>query len=194
MFDCRRQRCCYGILISVMCWLLSQSRLAWADGSQSPDSSASGPSLPLGLQSYEPSAFGHTKQSDDVGYENIKISVKFPLMPDFTREWWGQDHDRLYFAFTGIFDFYINTRPSGPVVGKEFNPQFFWQHLYHCGDNKYYRPPSFGEISKGQETTDFQDQCYFALGYNHDSNGQIIDSPSQFRVTQRSQGSEAGCT
>jgi hypothetical protein len=33
--------------------------------------------LPLGLQSYEPSAFGYTKFNNDVSYENVQLSVKF---------------------------------------------------------------------------------------------------------------------
>jgi hypothetical protein len=91
------------------------------------DDPNSGEWLPLGLQSYEPSAFGYTKNNDDVGFYNIKLSVKFPLMPRLTNRWFGTN-DRLYFAFTGAFGFYIGSRDSGPVVGKEYNPQLFWQH------------------------------------------------------------------
>lgn len=152
--------------------------------------------LPLGLQSFEPSAFGYTKNNDDVGFYNIKLSVKFPLAPSYTKKWWG-DQDRLFFAFTGVSGFYINTRHSDPVVAKEFNPQFFWQHSFSCDrENRFQPNPSVGESSAGSvpEKSDGSHEklpCYFAIGYNHDSNGQNIDSLGQYEATQKAQGTEA---
>jgi hypothetical protein len=163
--------------------------------------------LPLGLQSYEPSAFGHTKNNDDVGFYNIKISVKYPIAPRFTRDWWG-DQDRLYFSFTGVSGFYIGDRHSSPVVGKEFNPQLFWQHSFSCDlDGKFQEAPTYGASSigaspanpsssaqasaSGESSKSKNLPCYFTIGYNHDSNGQDIDSLNQFLAAQQAQGTEA---
>jgi hypothetical protein len=162
--------------------------------------------LPLGLESYEPSAFGHQKNNDDVSFENIKLSVKFPLLPKLAQKY--ENRDQVFFSFTGVWDFYIGTRPSGPVVGKEYNPQLFWQHNLVCnanGKEKYRAGPTYGSsptpvptAATSGESTDSSSSrnavprdCYVTVGYNHDSNGQIINSPGQFRETQRAQGTEA---
>jgi hypothetical protein len=150
--------------------------------------SDSGDWLPLGLQSYEPSAFGYTKNNDDVAFYNIKLSVKFPLMPRLAHQWLGPNN-RLYFAFTGVFGFYIGTRDSGPVVGKEYNPQLFWQHQVRCGADPYASKRVYGESPLNSGRADFS--CYVQLGYDHDSNGQIIAFPNQYLQTLRSQGTEA---
>jgi len=98
-----------------------------------------------------------------------------------------QDH--FYFAFTGAFGFYIGTRDSGPVVGKEYNPQLFWQRNVRCAADQFTSKHSFGEAHTEPKDAEFP--CYFALGYNHDSNGQIINSLDQYLQTQRVQGTEA---
>lgn len=141
--------------------------------------------LPLGLESYEPSAFGYTKNNDDVSFENIKISVKFPIMPKATLSHWGEKN-KVFVSFTGYWGFYITTRHSGPVVGKEYNPQLFFQHNFSCKgamEHRYAPDPIYGGAEEGN--------CHWAVGYNHDSNGQIIDSPGQYLQTQSGQGTEA---
>lgn len=146
--------------------------------------------LPLGLESYEPSTFGYTKNSDDVAFENLRLSVKFPLIPRFTRRRWG-DIDQIFLSFTGYWGFYISTRPSGPVVGKEYNPQLFWQHNLSCRTDwagKYRPVPMYGGTAQPVGSSR---NCYFAIGYNHDSDGQIIDSAGQYLATERAQGAEA---
>lgn len=153
--------------------------------------------LPLGLQSYEPSAFGYTKNNDDVGFYNIKLSVKFPLAPVQTAKWFG-DENRFYFSFSGYWGFYIGDRYSSPVVGKEYNPQLFWQHSFLCDPDRAFftAAPVYGGSSSGKEpmtreSTPQPMSCYFAIGYNHDSNGQIIDSLDQYLAAQNAHGTEA---
>jgi len=147
------------------------------------------PTRPLGLQSYEPSAFGHEKRSDDVGFYNIKISVKYPLAPIALGCRFG-DENRLYFAFTGYWDFYIGDRRSSPVVGKEYNPQLFWQHFFDDGGQELFAPKeSVGASSSGQAP--HGRRAYWTLGYAHDSNGQTSDSLAQYTQTEQSQGTEA---
>jgi hypothetical protein len=143
--------------------------------------------VPLGLQSDEPSAFGYTKNNDDVAFYNIKLSVKFPLMPRLTQRWFGED--RLYFAFTGAFGFYIGSRDSGPVVGKEYNPQLFWQHRRDCGTDPFEPKQAYGASLSNSGRADFL--CYYMVGYNHDSNGQNIAFLDQYLQAQHSQGTEA---
>lgn len=146
--------------------------------------------LPLGLESYEPSTFGYTKNSDDVAFENLTLSVKFPLLPKFTRRRW-HDVDQIFLSFTGYWGFYIGTRPSGPVVGKEYNPQVFWQRNLRCQSDwqgKYRPAPMYGGTAQPSGT---EYNCFFAIGYNHDSDGQIIDSPGQYLATENAQGTEA---
>lgn len=141
--------------------------------------------LPIGLESYEPSVFGYTKNNDDASFENIKISVKFPIMPKTTRRYWGADN-QVFLSFTGYWSFYIWTRKSGPVVGKEYNPQLFYQRNFPCKgsvENTYSQAEKYG----GSEGS----SCYIVVGYNHDSNGQTINSLDQYRETQREQGTAA---
>jgi len=152
---------------------------------------------PFGLQSYEPSAFGYTKNNDDVGFYNIKLSVKFPLAPIQTAKWFG-DENRFFFSFTGYWGFYIGDRYSSPVVGKEYNPQLFWQHSFLCDPDRalFTAAPVYGGSSAGKEpmTREFIPQpmsCYFAIGYNHDSNGQTIDSVDQYLAAQNAHGTES---
>jgi hypothetical protein len=151
-------------------------------------STASREWLPLGLQSFEPSALGHQKNNDDVAYYNIKLSVKFPLMPNTTKNW-GEGNNRFFFAFTGVLGFYVDTRNSGPVVGKEYNPQLFWEHRVTCNADQFNPAQSVGQAN--HDTRYPRYDCYFMLGYNHDSNGQIINSLDQYVQTQHSQGTEA---
>jgi hypothetical protein len=159
-----------------------------AAGAASPREEDRRNGLPLGLQSYEPSTFGYTKNNDDVAFYNIKLSVKFPLMPRFTERWWGEQ-DRLYFAFTGAFGFYIGTRDSSPVVGKEYNPQLFWEHRLHCRADPYVSNASYGDTHPDSDHPDFP--CYFSFGYDHDSNGQNTSDLDQYATAVRANGTEA---
>lgn len=111
---------------------------------------ASEPGAP-GLQSYEPNTIGLTKDSDDVGFLDVKLSMIYPLLPGITG-------DRVYFAATVRFAQYIETRESSPVIGKRFNPKLiFWRH----------RPQN--------RTRDYVD-----FAYAHESNGQSINTPEEY--------------
>ena len=60
-----------------------------------------------------------------------------------------------YFSFTGEFDFYLGTRPSGPVINRTSNPAFhgLWE---------------FSDSSKFFNWID--------VGIEHRSNGQVVDA------------------
>jgi hypothetical protein len=183
----------------------SQAALAADADTSAPVSTEKTNWAPLGLQSYEPSALGYTKNNDDVSFENIRLSVKFPLMPHLTQEYL-HGRDQFFLSFTGYLGFYVSNRPSGPVVGKEYNPQIFWQHNLAChpdSGTKYKPGPIYGvpasssrdpraESGSGNEAVSLAPlNCYVALGYNHDSNGQSIDSEGQFLQAQATHGTEA---
>ena len=117
----------------------------------------------LKLQSYEPNTVGITHDDNDVSFMDFKISLKYPLFHDgkYNDNKW-QKFDSLnpwfpmpYFAFTGRFGQYINTRDSSPVIGKRFNPKLF------------------GRYWLGKEN-------YIDVGYAHESNGQKIEQQSTY--------------
>jgi len=117
------------------------------------------------LCSYEPNTIGYTFDSDDVGFMDFKLSVRYQLFPDwhtrffnFMHTGWG-DNSALYFAFTGRFGQYIGTRDSSPVVGKRFNPKLFFRFWTDDPHEEYV------------------DVSFLA----HESNGQSINTLAQYQ-------------
>jgi hypothetical protein len=102
------------------------------------------------LCTYEPTTIGLTKDSDDVGFMDFKLSVRYQIFPfpEASKPW------AWYFAFTGRFAQYLGTRDSSPVVTKRLNPKVFFRH------------------TSGKD--------YFDIGYNHESNGQAINTLDGF--------------
>ena len=102
------------------------------------------------LTAYEPNMVGWTFDENDVneGYLDALISLKYPFLHD---GFYAPDAAVLnaFFAFTGRFSQYIESRDSSPVVSKRFNPKFFLRHWLDSGS-------------------------YIDLGYAHESNGQSI--------------------
>jgi hypothetical protein len=112
------------------------------------------------IQSYEPNTIGLTKDDDDVGFMEFKVSVKSPIV--FEYFYWlyeksGGFTPFPYFAFTGRFGQYIGTRNSSPVIGKRFNPKLFF--LFNVKQ-------SYLES--------------FEVSIGHESNGQKVDSLNTF--------------
>ena len=110
-----------------------------------------------GLTSYEPNRIGWTFDDNDVdeGYLDAVLSVKYPFFHD---GYYSAEGPALnaYFAFTGRFSQYIESRDSSPVIGRRFNPKFFLRHW--LGD----------------------DSRYIDIGYAHESNGQNINSEEAY--------------
>ncbi|MGC1454022.1 MAG: phospholipase A, partial [Nitrospirota bacterium] len=117
------------------------------------------------LCTYEPTTIGYTHDSDDTGFMDFKISVRYQLFPAWITR--GQnylqsglgDNSALYFAFTGRFSQYIGTRDSSPVVEKLFNPKLFYR-LW----------------------TDPAHEDHVDLAFAHESNGQAIDSQAEYQA------------
>lgn len=102
------------------------------------------------LTAYEPNMVGWTFDENDVneGYLDALISLKYPFLHD---GYYAPNAAVLnpFFAFTGRFSQYIESRDSSPVISKRFNPKFFLRHWLDSGS-------------------------YVDLGYAHESNGQSI--------------------
>ena len=124
------------------------------------------------LCAYEPNSIGYTQDSDDVGFMDFKISIRYQLFPDSITRGLNHIDDglglkySLYMAFTGRFGQYIGTRESSPVIGKRFNPKLF---LRRWGD-----APDRASDSRG----------YIDFAYGHESNGQSINTAAQYAAAQ----------
>ena len=127
------------------------------------------------LQPYEPITAGYTKDSVDVPYLDVTLSLKLRLLPeDFLKE------NQLFLAFTGRFGFYWGTRFSSPVIGKSFNPKLFWRYLPGKNDVDKQRPSTVGTPGSAEYTQ------YFDFAYAHQSNGQTISTAAQYEQAQAS--------
>jgi hypothetical protein len=128
------------------------------------------------LETYESNAIGWTQDSDDVGFLDVQLSLKFPLLPQTISP---VLHDtRLYFAATVRFGQYLETRESSPVVGKRFNPKLIWRQITRWDD------ASTAAGRSCRRGADPQGCEYFDFAYAHESNGQSINSEAEFRVAQ----------
>lgn len=121
------------------------------------------------LCSYEPNTLGYTKDSDDVGFMDFKLSVRYQLFPHWTTTGLNSlkaglgENTGLYSAATVRFGQYIVTRDSSPVIGKRFNPKLFVRHWTDEGH------------------TEYVDFAFLA----HESNGQSIDTPEELQQERR---------
>ena len=124
--------------------------------------------LPFQLSNFENSSLSWANSGDDVGFIDIFVSVKFPLVPFiFPIENTKIDFTIFpYITFNTRMGFYWTTRPSSPVIGKQFNPGWIITRFYLNG---YSLDP------ENLET-------YIDLSYNHESNGQAIDSLGDYQI------------
>ena len=132
------------------------------------------------IEPYEPSTIGYTKDSDDVGFMDFTISLKYRLLPQTIFVLTDNDSEQLYFAFTGRFGMYLETRHSSPVIGKSYNPKIFWRHVTNSGT----QPLTMHNANDHQEHEAYNG--YIDFGYNHQSNGQSIDSAAEYLAARNS--------
>lgn len=126
------------------------------------------------IEPYEPSTIGYTKDSDDVGFMDFTVSLKYQLFPRSFVSWTGGSVDRLYFAFTGRFGMYVETRHSSPVIGKSYNPKLFWRHI----TDSTLVPVTLAHADDEKKRESYSG--YIDFGYNHESNGQSINSADEY--------------
>jgi hypothetical protein len=129
------------------------------------------------IEAYEPNRLGYTWQDDDVPYVDFTVSLKYQLFraltarltcgkPPVPEDCRDQQHWEAYLAFTGRFGFYVRTRPSDPVILRNYTPKLL---LRYTPD-----PASPGILSS-----------YLDFAYAHESNGQTTADPARYRFEQR---------
>lgn len=157
-----------------------------AEGSPQPAPSGSEPSKacsgePL-VQGYDPITLGYTWQSNDEPYVDFTLSFKAPLFRDLFCNA-STEIGHLYLTFTGRFAFYVATRSSGPVIGREYNPKLLWRFVDESPD------------AKGASATGYDNKVipeygrYIDFAYAHSSDGQNIDSLQEYQIQSNQSGS-----
>ncbi len=116
------------------------------------------------FQPYEPNTGGYTKDDDDVGYLDARLSLKirFPIMrrvPDF----------RLFLTMSTRVAFYWGSRPGSPVIGRSYNPKLLFRFLLPASD-----------FSPSPDGNAFEYNQFLDLAYAHESNGQLIHSQDEY--------------
>lgn len=123
------------------------------------------------LQPYEPISLGYTKDSDDVPFIDINLSLKLRLFgcrfaaPAYV--------PRPYFGLSERFGFYLQTRQNSPVVQKSYKPLLLarWWNTAE-GANRPVCDPESDE--------DHQPQGYVDFALAHQSNGQPIHDKAEY--------------
>lgn len=156
------------IASAVLAVALAMSSVASADVSQ-----AIREHVPL-LETYESYTIGWTNDSDDVGFLDINLSLKYPIMPKALGG--VLRYSRVYFAASTRFAQYLDTRPSSPVIGKRFNPKLLWRQVI----NWYEKGSNAGKTCDERDSTDGCD--YVDIAFAHESNGQSVDDAREFEV------------
>ncbi len=126
------------------------------------------------LETHMPNRFGFSRDSDDVNFVDFTLSVQHPMFYDVLQRkgasWLP------YLAFTGRFGQYIETRPSSPLIAKQFNPKLFLRKFV-CGGQQC------TVEDKDNTTIDYID-----FEYAHLSNGQSVDSIDAFNINAINSG------
>jgi len=124
------------------------------------------------LETYESNTIGWTNDSDDVGFLDVNLSLKYPIMPNAMYN--AKLNSRVYFAASTRFAQYLGTRKSSPVVGKRFNPKLIWRQVTSWDEKGF----QAGKTCNKTESTDGCD--YVDIAFAHESNGQSVDNERLF--------------
>jgi hypothetical protein len=149
------------------------------------------------FQPYEPSTIGVTKDSDDLGFMDVSLSLQLPLL-----ELGGPLPGRgqaLAIAFTGRFGFYVGDRRSSrPVIGKRLNPALLWRmQLSDDAARRKRCGQSGAPVFRGRRSSDcaeYGPDSYLELAYAHESNGQAIDTEAEYLAARQASQLEPGAT
>lgn len=135
------------------------------------------------FQPYEPSTFGLTKDSDDVSFLDVSLSLQLAL-----GDWKGPlagRRQQLAFAFSGRFGFYMNQQhDSRPVIGKRLNPKLLWR-VQTSDDEARFRNCQRREanVFRGRSSApcaQYEPDGYLEFAYAHESNGQSVDTEAEY--------------
>lgn len=116
------------------------------------------------LRAHEPNRFGYVNDGNDVPHIGIQLSIEWSPIPFYIPVLCEQSDKCVEpaLAFTTRQAFYWGQRESSPVIGQEYNPELFLR----------WNSNRFGEI---------------AFGYNHQSNGQSIETERAYLDRQLSE-------
>lgn len=152
--------------------------LAFAED-ESPPAKPSARDFPFDrrITAYEPSYAVLQKAAGDEGAARVHYSFKYCLAKfsqDETNtcrnDYVSQEQSVFYFSYTGEFDFYAYTRPSGPVINRLNNPAF---HLRIYKDSAYSDCIPFTAVFGCIHLPQAIDWADLAL--EHRSNGQVFE-------------------
>lgn len=118
----------------------------------------------LRLRSYEPSHITWRSATGDKNALRARYSFKYSLLPNDQNN--QPTHD-LFLKYTGEFDFYVSTRPSGPVINRISNPGIHYQYSYGSQPDL-----GFGKLK------------WLGIGVEHLSNGQTTDVSSASEISK----------
>lgn len=91
-------------------------------------------------------AIWQTSQSDEQAAE-VQYSFKYKIYDHDKKDFDSQD---FYLSYTGKFDFYMNTRDSGPVINRTSNPAV--HHRIYFRNDRLWIDTSLEHRSDGQVT------------------------------------------
>ncbi|MBI3771974.1 MAG: phospholipase A [Gammaproteobacteria bacterium] len=113
------------------------------------------------LSGNEPSYFVFARDKGDDDYHGeFYLSIKYPLLQRPIRYLLGKN-SALNFNYNGLYDFYLASRYSSPIISRRQNPGLMYEYRF-LGHNT---------LRKAK------------FGYFHESNGQTIDNQADFLNT-----------
>lgn len=131
--------------LAALCAILGPTgKPAFADTRASADAAP-----PSRYSAYQPNFIVARHSEGDDNAIRARLSVKFRLAPV------DREPANWYFKYTTEFDYYVTSRPSGPVVGRIHNPGF------HGRLTRHHSFPGFLE--------------FLDAGLEHRSNGQAVE-------------------
>lgn len=114
------------------------------------------------LSGNEPSYFVFSQdQGEESSHGEFYLSIKYPLLQRPMKFLLGEESS-LFFNYNGLYDFYLGTRYSSPVVSRRQNPGLMYEYAFANDD--LLRKAKFG--------------------YFHESNGQTIDTEAKYLATE----------
>ncbi len=164
----------------------AHSGQAWSlEGTQAetgpgPSAVAAEPAREPLLQPYDPITGGYTKESNDVPFMDVTLSLKYRLLPTQLTG----NRQRAFLSLTTRFGFYWGTRDNSPVVAKSYNPKLIWRYLPN-GTADIGGSGDGGAGNEGRNEHLQEEYAQFVdFAYAHESNGQLIHTQAQYVATQ----------
>lgn len=116
------------------------------------------------LSGNEPSylAFAHNSDSGENHIE-FYLSIKYPLFTTLVEKSMGE-RSRLYFNYSGKYDFFAFSRDSSPIISRRQNPGVMYEYSWPKVSNVHLQS--------------------LRTGYFHESNGHTVDTREEYLATK----------